>query len=123
VKSFLVLLSILLFSRLITVLQYHVSIKLEVEGQLVNQLISPVYSFFVGELGQVVRGLGVVCVEGLDDLFILLLLSQLFLVNAPHLVHLVCIEEIWVIIHVLAISLFLNYVVRSLAFGSFATFL
>jgi hypothetical protein len=119
VSSLLVFQRILLLSGLITVLQYHIPVKGEMEGQLVNQLISPVDSLLIRELSQVMGGLRVVGVQGFDDLFILLLLGQLLLVYPSHLVHLVGIQKIWVIIQILTVSLLLHNVVLSFSFCSF----
>jgi len=78
----LVLLSVLLLPGLIALLHDDISIEYKVEGHLIHELICPIQSLFVRELGEVVGSLGVVGVEGLDHLLLLLLRRYIFLVDA-----------------------------------------
>ena len=87
----------------VALLEDDVSVELEVEDHLLYHVVGLEHSVLVGELGQVVGGLGVVGVQGLDDLLFLLLGSELLLVDAAHLVVLVHVEQVGVVLQVLAL--------------------
>ena len=87
------------------------------ENQLFNHIVSLEDSILVRELGQIMGSLGVIGGEGLDDLLFLLFGCQLFLVNAIQLVILVHVEEISVIVHVLATVFLLNDILHLLLIG------
>ena len=84
----------------ITVFKYDVSIELEMEDYLLDEVILLELAFFVGKLGHVMRGLGVVGVQGFNDLFLLFFLCQLLLVNASHSIVLVHVDKIVIIFKV-----------------------
>lgn len=86
---------------LIALLKNDIAVKLKVEDHLLNHIIGLKKTIFVGELGQIVRRLGIVGVEGLDDLLFFLLCSQLLLVEAAHLVVLLHVQKISVVFQII----------------------
>ncbi len=86
-----------LVSCFIAVLENDVTIVVVVVHNLIHQVVSLEHAVLVRELSQVVRSLGVVCVQCLNDVLVFLLLRQLLLIKPSHLVVLVHIEEIRVI--------------------------
>jgi hypothetical protein len=101
-----------LIPGVIGIFEQDTSINIDVEGQVLYLVVHDELPIVERELAQVVRGLWVVGVKGLDDLLVLLLCGQLLLVDAAHicLVH----DEIIFVLDVIRDLLLDNLVLLSL---------
>lgn len=98
VSSLFIIPELFLIMSLITILENNVSVKLEMENHLLNHIIGFEQAILIREFSEIVRSLWIIGNKSLNDLFFLLFVRQLLLIDTTQLIILIHVEEISIIL-------------------------